>query len=488
MKPLIVILLFPLQIFAQDITGLWLGFIHTKDKDLPYELAISENNGKLSGYTHTTFTVNGVPEVGVKAVNIENKNGKVLVEDEVYVFNDYSEAPVKGIRQFDHLVLIVEDTAMMLNGTFKTNTTRAYRLAIKGTIELRKTNLSAKTKIIPKLNELNLLGALSFLQPKTKEKEVVAIVPKAEEKITLVQSMPKKTDSTPIAVVLPSAPLQKLHEVAIQQPSSVSQSKLQVIAITKPKEIVVTQAPVEIKKSQSLPSLKDTTVAKVPVVVKKAQSLPSSRDTTVIKVIATKKPQILPSKETVVAQIPAEIKKTQPLPLPKEKVKEEVAVSKPVPVKKEQPVVASQTEKIVVTPSKQTEAKPLPVTASIVSAAEVTKRKTETIQSVYFKSDSLVLSLYDNGEVDGDTVSVVLNGKVILANQGLTTNAITKTIYMTPDLGDSLQLVMYAENLGSIPPNTGLLILQDGKDRYEIRFAGDFKKNSAVLLRRKKNQ
>jgi hypothetical protein len=71
-----------------------------------------------------------------------------------------------------------------------------------------------------------------------------------------------------------------------------------------------------------------------------------------------------------------------------------------------------------------------------------------------------------------------------MSRQGLTANAITKTIYLTPDLGDSLQLIMYAENLGSIPPNTGLLILQDGDDRYEIRFAGDLKKNSAIILRR----
>ena len=224
----------------------------------------------------------------------------------------------------------------------------------------------------------------------------------------------------------------------------------------------------------------------MPVVTKKTQALPSSRDTTVAKAVAIKKPQILPSKETVVAQIPAETKKTQPLSLPKDKVKEEVSVSKPLPIKKEEPDVTSQTEKKIVIPLQQPVTKPLPIATSVVSAAEVTKRKTETIQSVYFKSDSLVLSLYDNGEVDGDTVSVVLNGKVILANQGLTTNAINKTIYMTPDLGDSLQLVMYAENLGSIPPNTGLLILQDGKDRYEIRFAGDFQKNSAVLLRRRK--
>ena len=80
MKLLIIFFLLPLQIYAQDITGLWTGFIHTTDKDLPYELAISENNGKLSGYSHTTFILNGVEEVGVKAVTIKNKKGTILVE------------------------------------------------------------------------------------------------------------------------------------------------------------------------------------------------------------------------------------------------------------------------------------------------------------------------------------------------------------------------------------------------------------------------
>src|SRR4030095_154798 len=72
-------------------------------------------------------------------------------------------------------------------------------------------------------------------------------------------------------------------------------------------------------------------------------------------------------------------------------------------------------------------------------AAEFAVRETEIIQTVAFKSDSLVISLYDNGEVDGDTVSVVLNGKVIIAKQGLTAKAITTTIYLG-DLADSIQL------------------------------------------------
>ena len=106
-------------------------------------------------------------------------------------------------------------------------------------------------------------------------------------------------------------------------------------------------------------------------------------------------------------------------------------------------------------------------------------------QTVAFHSDSLQLTLYDNGEIDGDTVSVVMNGEVIISKQRLSTNALRKTIFIDPTQ-DSVQLVMYAENLGSIPPNTGLLVVKDGKDLYEIRFSGDLQKNAAIIFRRKK--
>ena len=45
---------------------------------------------------------------------------------------------------------------------------------------------------------------------------------------------------------------------------------------------------------------------------------------------------------------------------------------------------------------------------------------------------------------------------------------------------------MYAENLGRIAPNTGLLIVEDGEEKYQIRFEGDFQKNAAIVFRRKR--
>jgi len=183
------------------------------------------------------------------------------------------------------------------------------------------------------------------------------------------------------------------------------------------------------------------------------------------------------------------------------------SASKPLPPKPSQPIVkntpspkpAPVIQKLAPTPSKPlttvavmpstpvlTRApKPIPVIAE-GSASELSKRSVETIQTVYFKTDSLKLTLYDNGEVDGDTVSVVVNGKVIMGKKGLSTKAITETLYLTPEMGDSLQMIMYAENLGAIAPNTGLLIIQDGKDRYEIRFSGDLNKNAAIIFKRSK--
>jgi hypothetical protein len=115
----------------------------------------------------------------------------------------------------------------------------------------------------------------------------------------------------------------------------------------------------------------------------------------------------------------------------------------------------------------------------------VANRTNENMQDVYFKNDSLVLSLYDNGIVDGDTVSVFLNGEPIVSKQMLKASATKKTIYISPEM-DSVQLVLFAENLGTIPPNTGLLTVRDGDDIYQVRFSADLQKNASIILRRKK--
>ena len=78
----ILLFLLPLQVLGQsvpveepDITGVWKGELYndTTQKYLPYEIAISEEKGKLTGYTYTLFDIDGKQELGVKKVKIKRK-------------------------------------------------------------------------------------------------------------------------------------------------------------------------------------------------------------------------------------------------------------------------------------------------------------------------------------------------------------------------------------------------------------------------------
>jgi hypothetical protein len=78
-----------------------------------------------------------------------------------------------------------------------------------------------------------------------------------------------------------------------------------------------------------------------------------------------------------------------------------------------------------------------------------------------------------------------MNGEVIMARQGLKASAIRKTIYVSPGQNGDFTLVLFAENLGKYPPNTGLLVVHDGDDVYNLRFSSDFQKSSGIVFRRK---
>ncbi|HVG16305.1 MAG TPA: hypothetical protein VM935_15145 [Chitinophagaceae bacterium] len=113
-------------------------------------------------------------------------------------------------------------------------------------------------------------------------------------------------------------------------------------------------------------------------------------------------------------------------------------------------------------------------------------RKIKTLESVTISSDSLVLSFYDNGVVDGDTISVYLNDQIILSKAKLKEVAAKKTVFTNLDGVEEYKLTLIAENLGSIPPNTGLLVIQDGSQKYQIRFSADMQNNASIIIRKQK--
>ena len=473
MRNLLIFLLLPLKLFSQDVEGVYTGTIYndTTHKYIPYEIAISDSKGKLSGFSHTIFVgENNMNEVGVKSLKIKRKGDKILIQDDQLIYNNYAEPAPKGIRQYSVLNVMQGDSGLLLIGVFNTNRTKEYA-SLTGTIHLQKKNIITETKLIPKLDEMKLAGSLSFIQNKPKEE--IAIVP----------------DKT--KVIMPSKPAQKESDVAIILPN------------TKKKSIPAKDD--DTNKPPSLITIKQDTIEyKADVIKSKDIGINEKPKKEEVKVVAIKKPPVVQLKKEVVDDLVKNQKKLQPQPREKIITTANIPINKKpqlIPQQNNQPPSNTQvvTKKVDDNSLPKNKVNNLPIVPSTpieksvltsapsISVTELAKRKIETIRTVDFKSDSLVLTLYDNGEVDGDTVSVLLNGKNIMPRQGLSTIAINKTIYITPDLGDTLQLIMYAENLGSIPPNTGLLIIHDGEDMYEIRFAGDLQKNAAIILRRKKN-
>lgn len=114
-----------------------------------------------------------------------------------------------------------------------------------------------------------------------------------------------------------------------------------------------------------------------------------------------------------------------------------------------------------------------------------TNRKKMFSKELMVESDSIRISFYDNGDIDGDSISVFLNDKPILAGQELTSRALNLYVELDKEK-DVNEISMFAVNLGKYPPNTALMVVSDGINRYEVYLSSSLTQNSSVRLRRKK--
>lgn len=113
------------------------------------------------------------------------------------------------------------------------------------------------------------------------------------------------------------------------------------------------------------------------------------------------------------------------------------------------------------------------------------KRKNTLLKKIEVENKNIKVDLYDNGDIDGDSVSLFYNGKLLLSNKRLTDKAISFNLNIEDD-SDSNDLIMFAENLGTIPPNTALMVITDGKNRYEIRITSDLEKSGKIQFVKKR--
>ncbi len=326
-----ILFFFPIWLSAQDITGVWTGYLKTPGSKLDYELTISEGNKTLSGYSLIIYPKDGIENIGIKTAKIKQGKKDIHFEDGELVYDNFT-TPATRVKMFGTLSLAIKDSLMILQGNFNTRSmdfrdTRTY----SGEIYLQKLANPASSKLLITLEEIHFPYNLSFLAP----------IDKKEKEIVQANNDNLKKETAPEVVVIPKSKTEK--------------------------------------------------------VIEKEKTIPE----------------------------------------------------------------------VVITPKSKT------------------GRVIEKIRDIDFSSDSLLLSFYDNGTIDGDTLTIILNGKTVIEKLRLTGTAFKLTIPAAIEPGDSLLLVMQAESLGLIPPNTGLLFIQDGVTRYEIRFEGDMQRSSAVMLRKK---
>jgi hypothetical protein len=101
------------------------------------------------------------------------------------------------------------------------------------------------------------------------------------------------------------------------------------------------------------------------------------------------------------------------------------------------------------------------------------------IPEVKVDTGRIRLDLYDNGHIDGDSISVLVNKKVVVAHQLLGVKPITVYLQVDPQ-NPFHEIEMVAENLGSIPPNTALLIVNAGDKNFRLQLSSTEEKSAVV--------
>jgi len=437
-------ILSPIFFYAQSLTGLWTGSLSndstTVRKDQSYEIALTEYKGKVYGYSRSEFIVNDTLYYIMKRVKGTIEGDVCEVKDDEIIAYNFRGKLDKGIKVTSTFRRNQNDSTWYLDGTWKTNATKKY-YAVSGKVDLAVEKDLTASKIFPHLEELKLADKVAFYKEREIGEPIVKIAkPEKIKTEYIIKSEDLSIDGADIAIA--TKPTFRQATVKVVEPKS---------------EEIIAAVPKQdppIKKEQPIitPEIKEV---KTTAVVKTQPVISKQTET---------KPVVQPKQQDVVKTTPVKTNNT--------------TVSNTVTVKKD--IVKEITPPVVITETKKSE----PVVKLNVDVIE--GRKSEFSQVVNFKSDSLLISLYDNGEIDGDTVSVLMNGEMIMAKQGLKASAIKKTIYI-PAGNEEFTLVMFAETLGKYPPNTGLLVIHDGEDVYNLRFSSDFQKNAGIVFRRKKN-
>lgn len=109
------------------------------------------------------------------------------------------------------------------------------------------------------------------------------------------------------------------------------------------------------------------------------------------------------------------------------------------------------------------------------------ERENKLVKTIVVEDENIQVDLFDNGTIDNDTISVFHNNQQIVKHGRLAFNPISIKIKCSPE-ENIHELVVVAENLGEIPPNTALMVITAGKKRYEVFLSSNENRNAKVVI------
>jgi len=113
----------------------------------------------------------------------------------------------------------------------------------------------------------------------------------------------------------------------------------------------------------------------------------------------------------------------------------------------------------------------------------LTKRINKKPILIYVSSDSVSIEIYDNGIHDKDSVSILYNKRIVVDKQELKVNKPIKFKLKVDKDSKNNELIFIADNLGSEPPNTGVMFITEKSGRrQQIVLSTDMTHNEVIYF------
>ena len=102
-------------------------------------------------------------------------------------------------------------------------------------------------------------------------------------------------------------------------------------------------------------------------------------------------------------------------------------------------------------------------------------------KELVLKNNELIVSVSDNCTVNCDIITILLNDRIVVDHYSVVKEAKIIKIKIDGEI-EQYELVFRAENEGATPPNTALVVVQNGKTTKKFHMKADLETNDVVYL------